>query len=310
MLLGARDFNRDAGDRRAAITWLITIFVVVLPLMGRVDAQGATIPRIFPRPENPISEGNRWVNGQTTGLDWQNVRTTPGLAFGADASGNPNYNDPTALLTGTWSPNQMAQGTVYSVNQQSGSIYEEVELRLRSKITAHSITGYEILFRCNHVGGWYTDIVRWNGPLGNFTSLSHVTTGPGIFNGDVVKATIIGNVITAYINGVQVNQVTDNTFTSGNPGVGFYLHGIANRNADYGFTSFTASDIAPTAPTNLRITPDEAFAMALSPATTQIESALVRNGAGTSDSAESVATMYGVLRGLNRRSRGRSTPIV
>jgi hypothetical protein len=126
-----------------------------------------------------------------------------------------------------------------------------------------------------------------------------------------VKATIIGNVITAYINGVQVNQVTDNTFTSGNPGVGFYLHGIANRNADYGFTSFTASDIAPTAPTNLRITPDDAFALALSPATTQIESTLVRNGAGnTSDSADSVPTMYGVLRGLNRRSRGRTTPIV
>jgi hypothetical protein len=76
----------------------------------------------------------------------------------------------------------------------------------------------------------------------------------GIADGDVVKATAVGNVITAYINGVQVAQATDTTFTHGSPGIGFYLQGATGVNTDYGFTSFTASDKVPvpSAPTELR----------------------------------------------------------
>jgi len=99
--------------------------------------------------------------------------------------------------------------------------------------------------------------VRWNGRAGDFTYLNR-GSGPGLNDGDTVKATIIGNVITAYVNGVQVVQATDNTFTHGNPGMGFYLDGLANANRDFGFTSFVATDggaATPSAPTNLRIVP-------------------------------------------------------
>jgi hypothetical protein len=58
----------------------------------------------------------------------------------------------------------------------------------------------------------------------------------------VVKATIVGNVITAYINGVQVLQATDNTYKGGSPGMGFYIEGTTGVNSDYGFTSFKATD--------------------------------------------------------------------
>ena len=61
-------------------------------------------------------------------------------------------------------------------------------------------------------------------------------------DGDVVKATIVGNVITVYKNGVQIAQATDSTYATGNPGVGFFLEGTAGVNRDYGFTRFTASD--------------------------------------------------------------------
>ncbi len=136
----------------------------------------------------------------------------------------------------------MVQATVYAVNQQRGSIYEELELRLRSAISAGSNSGYEINFRCVHNGTQYTEIVRWNGPRGDFTYLARAI-GPGLFNGDVVTATVVGNVITAYINGVQVNQATDDTYASGNPGIGFYLDRAPNLNGDFGFTNFTALDI-------------------------------------------------------------------
>lgn len=195
----------------------------------------------FPLTENPISEGGHWINGQRTGLDWADVRTTAGFAFGTEA-GTARYDDSTALLTGTWGPDQTAQATVRTVDQ-SDKIYAEVELRLRSSLSAHRATGYEILFRCLKTSDAYAQIVRWNGPLGDFTYLN-AASGPqyGVANGDVVKATIIGNVITAYINGVQVLQATEATYASGSPGMGFYLEGATGVNGDYGFTSFSASD--------------------------------------------------------------------
>jgi hypothetical protein len=213
--------------------------------------QGATYETVFPLAENPLSEGGRWLNGEKDGLDWNNVRTTPGLAFGSDDSGTPVYDDPTAILTGIWNPNQSAQGTVYTVNQKGGKIFEEVEIRLRTTITPHRITGYEIMFRCTHDGSQYVNLARWNGALGDFTAIGGVQ-GPGLFNGDVVRASISGNVITAYINGNQVARWTDGTFSTGNPGIGYYLDGAQSLNADYGFTRFTAFDTA-TPPTEFRL---------------------------------------------------------
>jgi len=200
----------------------------------------------FSLAENPISEAGMWTNGQTDALDWANVRTTPGFAFGTELGGQrpapQKYDDSTALLTGTWGPNQTVQATVRAVNQND-KIYEEVELRLRSNLSPHKATGYEILFRSLKSAGSYCEIVRWNGPLGSFTYLSRAAgLQCGVANGDVVKATIMGNMITAYINGAQVVEATDNTYTNGNPGIGFYLEGATSVNGDYGFTSFTATD--------------------------------------------------------------------
>jgi uncharacterized protein YjdB len=189
----------------------------------------------FPLTENPISEGGNWINGQVVGLDWKNARTTPGLAFGTQ-TGNGGYDDTVALLTGTWGPDQTVEATVYTVNQNP-SIFEEVELRLRSSLSANSCTGYEVLFGVNG----YIQIVRWNGPLGNFTALASAASALPT-TGDVVKATIVGSTITAYLNGVQKLQVIDSTYPSGRPGMGFFLQGASGVNGDYGFTIFTASD--------------------------------------------------------------------
>lgn len=136
----------------------------------------------------------------------------------------------------------MAQATVHSVNQ-TDSHFEEVELRLRSAISAHSITGYEINFRCSKTANAYSQIVKWNGALGSFTILLSMDGAQyGVADKDVVMATMVGNVITVYINGVQIGQVTDNTYATGSPGMGFYLDSGTGLNADYGFTSFEAAD--------------------------------------------------------------------
>ena len=199
----------------------------------------------FTLSENPISEGGNWTNGKADGIDWSDVATTSGLAFGTQG-GNDScpvcYNDSTALLTGNWGPDQTVTATVHSVNQTSVWI-EEVELRLRSSISAHSNTGYEILFRALKSDLSYVQIVRWNGPLGDFTYLAGIgNIGVGISDGDMVSASIIGNVITAYINGVLILTATDNTYPTGKPGMGFFLRGPSTLSGDFGFTSFSASD--------------------------------------------------------------------
>ena len=105
-------------------------------------------------------------------------------------------------------------------------------IRLRSTMTPGSSTGYEIL------GGG--QIVRWNGPVGNFTVLPDEGPYGVLRNGDVFEASIVGNVITVYINGVKVNRAVDNTYTSGNPGMGFFTRNPSP--APFGFSSFTASN--------------------------------------------------------------------
>src|ERR1700722_5897903 len=168
---------------------------------GITASQQQSYSTSFPAAENPISEGAKWINGGTTGLDWANVQTTSGLAFGTNVSGAPPYNDSTAVLAGTWGSNQTAQATVYTINQTS-AIQEEVELRLRTTITAHSITGYEFDYRTTSDGSQYIVIVRWNGPLNKFTYLTPspcTACGPGLHNGDTVKATAIGSTLTLYI---------------------------------------------------------------------------------------------------------------
>ena len=177
----------------------------------------------FARAENPIAEQGMWINGRAAGP--RADAAVPGLAFGTE-SGNGGDDDSTALLTGTWGPNQMAQATVHTVNQND-NVFEEVELRLRSTLAAHRAAGYEINFRCSKTSSAYTQIVRWNGPLGQFTLLDAAGGAQyGVADGDVVKATIVGSLIPAYINGVQVLQATDVTYAAA-VGIRFYLRGVA-----------------------------------------------------------------------------------
>ena len=220
----------------------------MLPAVSAPAGTHGTYSTNFSRAENPISEGGKWSNGQTDGLDWANVQTTPGLAFGTEIGGSrpepQNYDDSTALLKGTWGPNQTVQATVHSVNpNQDDTVWEEVELRLRSSLSPHNATGYEVMFRCSKIAKAYCNVARWEGPLGKFTYLIKAGGSQyGVAEGDVVKATMIGNVITVYINGVQMLQTTDDTFKSGNPGMGFFIDRATGVNSDFGFTSFMATD--------------------------------------------------------------------
>lgn len=185
--------------------------------------------------EERISERGKWINGAKDGVDWYDVITKKGVAFGAVTKGA--YTDPTALLTGAWGKNQTVTAKVFSRNQTE-KYYQEVEIRLRSTLTPHRCTGYEVFFRCLKTPNAYAEIVRWNGKVGDWTSL-HKLSGAqyGVKGGDIVKATIVGNVIKGYVNGVEVISATDSTFTTGSPGMGFNC-GVEGSNVDFGFVRY------------------------------------------------------------------------
>lgn len=213
----------------------------------------------FPLDETPISEGGLWVNARTDGIDWCDIVTRNGVAFGevtrmgvaeqraeqgnldtsAAESAAPvgDYDDPTAVLRGPWGRNQFVRARVFSRNQ-TNRYFQEVEIRLRTTIEPHRCTGYEVFWRCLKTDEAYAEIVRWDGKIGAWKSLAR-KTGPefGVQNGDLVEACIVGNVIKGFVNGVEVTSVADDTYAEGCPGIGFNF-GVGDTNVDHGFTSY------------------------------------------------------------------------
>ena len=192
----------------------------------------------FSTAENPLSEGGNWIDGQSVGLDWQNVSTRPG--FATFAAPNPEgYDDATAILTGTWAADQYVR-VVVRVPQVDPNITQEVEIRLRSFLAAHVNKGYEVL-GC-------AQIVRWNGALGDFTVLdAQYPQGYSLLvsDGDVLSAQMVGDTIRVFLNGIECLNVQDSTFVSGNPGIGFFSReqpSYYTNHPPYGFSRFTASE--------------------------------------------------------------------
>jgi hypothetical protein len=210
----------------------------------------------FPLDEDPVSETGIWLNGRADGIDWTDVVTKGGVIYGAlsrmdvaekrveqgnlesdeDTSPIGDYDDPTAVVGGAWGSDQHAKATVYSRNP-TAEYFQEVQLRLRTVIEPNICTGYEVFWRCLKTDQGYAEIVRWNGAVGDFTSLVKLFGSDcGVEHGDRVEATIEGNVLKGFINGREVISAVDDAFAEGCPGVGFNF-GVGDTNVDHGFSS-------------------------------------------------------------------------
>ncbi len=181
--------------------------------------------------ENPLSEGGVWSHNSQ---DWAKIEKSGGIAFGTE-TGNGGYDDSYALLSG-FLPDQTVTAVVNLNPQVDKSCTHEMEILLHFADSAHTARGYE----CNiSFDGGYAQIVRWNGAIGDFTVLGGGNY-PNLKTGDVFKASIVGNVITEYVNDQQIAQVTDSVFKDGNPGLGMFRRACGS-NSDVSFTSFKAT---------------------------------------------------------------------
>ena len=186
--------------------------------------------------ENPISDGGRWVNNG--GPLWTKVRTENGLAFGTNGPAN-TYDDSYAYLSG-FGPDQQVEAVVQVDSALLGDPHE-VELLLRWADSAVNARGYECLFHFNGS----VQLMRWNGPFADFIEIPNFTgrsAGRPLVTGDVIKATISGNTIVTYLNGVELVRVTDSMWPTGQPGIGFFKR-LTGVNGGFAITSYTASSV-------------------------------------------------------------------
>jgi hypothetical protein len=228
-----------------------SIFVAILLASTGFSTMGLaqTYSTRFEGAENPLSEEGKWTN---KGVDWMQIRKINGIACGTQTGTNTGafkFDDSYAHLSG-FPPDQEAWGEAHIASPNLSCI-QELEILLRWTSSAHRTTGYECFARCLNNGSSYVQIVRWEGPPGKFTYLADMRgTNCGLKNGDILKASIVGNLITVHINGIEKARVRDDTYKSGNPGIGEFLACESGRgqgsNADFGFSSFTARGLAGT----------------------------------------------------------------
>lgn len=196
--------------------------------------------------ENPLSEGGVWSHN---GLDWNQVRKVNGVAYGTQ-TGTGGYDDSYAYLSG-FPADQSGAGVIQRTSGSSG--IHEVEILLRWTDSAHSAKGYECLLSYD---ASYAQIVRWNGPFGDFTYIGWAAQAPMPKTGDTFSAEITGNLIIAYYNGAEIMRTTDTTYHTGSPGIGFYRESAGSA-GDMAFTSYTATGLGSSNAANSENLPKE-----------------------------------------------------
>jgi hypothetical protein len=273
----------------------IGLIITLICVSSNVYSSDKIYKTNFPLTENTLHEdtgsGPVWKNGQATGVDWTNVKTSGGNATGTQIW-DGTYNDSVSLLTGNWGPDQSVEVVVHAANQNENpagtsgwngndlrpeGCNHELEIHLRGTMTAHSLRTYEILFSSRIDGSAYSYIGRWNGPIGSWATLYESLDNDDMrgADGDVFKATIVGYppTINVYKNGgllysvVDTDMTSSGPITSGNPGIGFWTDRgctAGAHNDDFGFTSFTATATETRVPNSPKV-PNSPAKISISP---------------------------------------------
>jgi hypothetical protein len=231
---------------------LFALVLLLLPVPLWANSYSTSFPSP-PAPENPISESGNWTNPNMTSL-WSNVVTT-GAGHATGITTPTQYGDATAIVAGSWGPNQTIQETVEVSSACSGANCE-VELRPLTTFASNSITGYEI--NCSVITtNPYIQLVRWNGANGSFTQLDQLTPSQSCKTTDVFKVVtaVSGSTVTFQVSVNGTLQTFTNcsctnphdsggsAFLTGSPGIGFFVNqGNTSDFPKFGISAFSASD--------------------------------------------------------------------
>lgn len=189
----------------------------------------------FPTNENPLSEGGRWTDGGPFG--WNNMQVVAGNAVGTTHTPS-TYQDNLAILSG-FSSNYYIEGVIWRAPGYNPAQPHEIELVVRFGFSSGVARGYEVLV--NSAGD--SDIVRWNGAVGDFNAGQGTGAIGPVVNGDLIRVEVIGSTITVRKNGAIVMTASNITWPTGQPGVGAFSRGADIVLANFGWQSITAGDL-------------------------------------------------------------------
>lgn len=179
----------------------------------------------FSGTENPLSEGGVWASNAT---QWTRMRMQNGVAHGTNGPSD-TFDDSYAYLQNWSGENYEIEGAVFRSASLNEAVAHEIELEFRVADSASAVRLYECLF--NFQGGM--QIFRWENSFGSFSADLFIADNGGslgrqLQSGDVLKARIVGNNITMFINSTQYGHcdITTgspaNVWTTGKPGIGAF----------------------------------------------------------------------------------------
>lgn len=196
----------------------------------------------FDADQNPLlTQGGVWIGGETTGLIFQDMMVSGGVAHGIGASPD-TYDDNIACLTGH-AANHFVEAVIYRAAGYAPAVPHEIELHVRMTIIPNEYVTYDWVMDTS--GGYFA--FRIDGPIGSYTPMSftNLNGGPvGLVDGHVWRLRVVGSVFTVSQNGVDVATWTDTTHAAGNPGIGMFWrpHASIVREA-LGFTSLLTGNL-------------------------------------------------------------------
>lgn len=197
----------------------------------------------FPATENPISEGGVWRHNPNNGWNTAKVRTVGGAARPNALSGQGGSTDDAYALLDLAKVAVPANVEVIVTLDLGTGTTQEHEILLRASDSDTGVTAYECLYNAN---GGSVQIMRWNGPLGNYTEITGSASSPGSGStGNQLRATIVGPNITFYWRAnsgaawTQIGTATDSTYANGSAGIAFFATAAGGGSIDAcGFTDF------------------------------------------------------------------------
>src|SRR5262249_32956293 len=102
--------------------------------------------------------------------------------------------------------------------------------------------GYEVAFSKDGFIG----VAVWEGPFNVYHAIEGTSPVgcPGVdgCDGHLLGASIVGNEIKVYIDGIEVESIVDDTYSTGQPGIGFFRR-ECGTNQDLGWREYTATGL-------------------------------------------------------------------
>jgi hypothetical protein len=199
-------------------------------------------------PQNPVIDDGNWLGGATVGVDWNDMKTvtSPNRIAGAAFVGGSGADDCLAWRNDFWTPDQSITGVVYRDPAYVAPDTHEIQLHLRTLLAANSAKTYE--FNYDHTSEGY-QLAKWNGPLGDVTVITDLgpTTAFSMVTDDVVELRIVGTEISLWYNGTNMSNWSDNTYSTGKPGIGAFVRpGVGADQTKFCWKQLTITSLNPT----------------------------------------------------------------